>query len=90
MIHDNDHARAAFALFLKFHGLSGRGLSRAAGMSPSAASQFIQGNARSPRADTLRNFARGASALLGRPVSTAEIVGDRADAMAAAAMTEAA
>lgn len=77
MADDNERARKAFARFLKVHNLSGRGISRAAGMSPSAASQFIQGNARSPKADTMRNFAKGATELLGRPVSTFELVGDK-------------
>ncbi len=77
MVDDNERARKAFAKFLKVHNLSGRGISQAAGMSPSAASQFIQGNARSPKADTLRNFARGASELLGRPVTTAELIGEK-------------
>lgn len=77
MADDNDRARRAFARFLKVHNLSGRGISVAAGLSPSAASQFIQGNARSPKADTMRAFARAASDLLGRPVSGAELVGEK-------------
>lgn len=80
MADDNDRARRAFARFLKAHNLSGRGISIAAGLSSSAASQFIQGNARSPKADTMRAFARAASDLLGRPVSAAELVGEKAQA----------
>lgn len=78
MVDDNDRARRAFARFLKTHNLSGRGISVAAGLSSSAASQFIQGNARSPKADTLRAFARAASDLLGRPITPAELVGEKA------------
>lgn len=77
MVDDNDRARRAFARFLKIHNLSGRGISVAAGLSSSAASQFIQGNARSPKADTMRAFARAASDLLGRPVTAAELVGEK-------------
>lgn len=77
MTADDDRARKAFAKFLEVHSLSGRAISKAAGLSPSAASQFIRGNSQSPKSETIRKFANAATDLLGRTVSVPEITGDK-------------
>lgn len=79
MASDNDRARKAFARFMEIHKgkLSGRALSVRAGRSSSAASQFLQGNASSLRADTQRDFVRAAAEILERPVTMAEMFGEQ-------------
>jgi hypothetical protein len=79
MVNDNDRARKAFARFMEIHRdkFSARALSTRAGRSPSAASQFIQGNAQSMRADTQRDFVKAAAEILERPVTMAEMFGDQ-------------
>ena len=76
MSNEADRARQAFAKFLKVHSLSGRAVSAAGGLSPSAASQFILGHSRSPKADTFSRFAKGASEKLGRAVTVGEMLGE--------------
>lgn len=77
MLAANDRARRNFAKFLKENHLSGRAISRAAGLSSSAASQFIQGNSRSPKIETLKALAKGAGDILQRSVSLGEILGEK-------------
>jgi phage repressor protein C with HTH and peptisase S24 domain len=76
---DDDRARKAFAKFILANKpkLSGRKVSELGGLSPSAASQFIRGNSQSPKNDTLNAFALGASVALGRPVTVAEMIGEK-------------
>lgn len=76
MSNDADRARRAFGKFLALHSISARALSKAAGLSPSAATQYMKGNSDSPRADTFKRFAKGASDLLERPVTVGEMTGD--------------
>lgn len=77
MADENERARRAFAKFLKDNKLSGRAVSEKGGLSPSAASQYINGNARSPKAETFRKFAIGASELLGREVTPEEMTNEK-------------
>ena len=79
MVNDVERARRAFETFLDINKdkLSARKLSALAGLSPSAASQFIKGNSRSPKNETLAKFARGASEALGRTVTIAEMIGEK-------------
>ena len=74
MADDADRVRKAFAKYLEIHKLSGREVSTLGGLSPSAASQFINGNSRSPKRDTLEKFAAGASKKLERTVTVAEML----------------
>lgn len=76
MVDDVERVRKAFAKFMKLNKLSGRAVSIQGGLSPSAAQQFMNGNSRSPKADTFAKFAKGAAAEMGRPVSVAEITGE--------------
>jgi hypothetical protein len=74
-----DARRRALNAFLIRHRLSARAICRAAGLSPAVVSQFVNVPGRDMIARTWEALAAGASTLLGRPVSVAELQGDRAE-----------
>lgn len=78
MLDDADRARKVLRTFIESnrkHGLSQRKLCEKAKLSPSAISQFLNGNAQSPKAETYERLASAASELLHRNVTVAELRG---------------
>lgn len=76
MAPDPDRQRRALAHFLTVHRISARKLSLAAGLSPTVVSQYLGKNIDSLRDVTVQALAQGASKLLKRRVTPAELRGD--------------
>lgn len=68
--------REALLRFMNIHSLSARALCKAAGLSPSALSQFLKGRVHSLKSSTYDALSVGAGRLLGRPIPVAELRGD--------------
>lgn len=74
--YDGKQRRRALKAFMAERGLSGRKLSGAAGLSPSAVAQFLSGRTVALADDTYEHLAQGATELLGVPVTAAQLRGE--------------
>ena len=76
MSYSPDEARSALRQVMVAHKLSARGLSKLAGLSPSAITQFMKARVRSLTAETYDAIAAGLSKKIGREVDIAELRGE--------------